>query len=198
MKPNEVYLLLCQGQLTLAFDTNAVFGHHQFWRICNKINQLNDKYRYEFNLTVSALVHTEKLFDLKQELKEKYNLEIVTQSLSSKRVSIKSFQVRHAEATASVIGKQFPTNDDWHKFKRQKCIDCLGLQRIEHLPGKGKTCGATIDWFIVGHAYCEDYLLITQDGGEEFKGIEKKTDLASLEAAVDQLTKRLQEAPGTT
>lgn len=187
MKPNEVYQLLCQGKLTIAFDTNAVFSHRKFWRICNKINQLNDKHRYEFNLTVSALVHTEKLFDLKQELKERYNLEIVSQSLSSKHVSIKPFEVRHAEATASVIGEQFPTNDDWRKFKRQKCIDCLGLQRTEHIPGKGKKCGATVDWFIVGHAYCEDYLLITQDGGEEFKGIEKKTDLESLEAAIDQL-----------
>jgi len=193
MKPNEVYQLLCQGKLTFAFDTNAVFGHHQFWRVCNKINQLNDKYHYEFNLTVSALVHTEKLFDLKQGLKEKYNLEIVTQALISKRVSVKPFEVHHAEATASLIGEQFITNDNWHQFKRQQCIDCLGLQTREDIPGKGKKCGATVDWFIVGHAYCEDYLLISQDGGEEFNGIYKKTDLESLEAAVDQLTQKRQE-----
>ncbi len=40
---------------------------------------------------------------------------------------------------------------------------------------------------IAGHAHSEDYLLITQDSGEEFKGVDKKTNLDSLEVAVDQL-----------
>ena len=191
MKTNEVYQLLYQGKLTLAFDTNTVFSHQRFWKICNKINQLNDKYHYKFSLIVSALVHTEKLFDLKQELKETYKLEIVTQSLNSKHISVKSFEMHHAEATASIIGEQFPTPDEWHQFKRQKCIDCLGVQKTENIHGTGKKCGATVDWFIAGHASSENYLLITQDSGEEFKGIKNKTDLKSLEIAIDQLTEQL-------
>jgi hypothetical protein len=97
MKIDELYQLLCKGQVTLAFDTNAVFGDRQFGKICDNVNRLNEKNQYEFNIVVSSLVHTEKLFDLKQSIKDKYDQRIVTQFLSSKGIHVESFKEEHAD-----------------------------------------------------------------------------------------------------
>jgi hypothetical protein len=100
-------------------------------------------------------------------------------------VSIAPFEYRHAEAVAQLIGRQFPTVEEWRKFKRQECINCLGISKTQYdIPGSGKECGATVDWLIAGYAHAENYLLITNDKGNEFKNIKKKTTLEILEKAV--------------
>jgi hypothetical protein len=45
MNKNEVYQLLCDGELTLAFDTNVVFNELRFLTLCDNINRLNDAHK---------------------------------------------------------------------------------------------------------------------------------------------------------
>jgi hypothetical protein len=84
MNKNEVYQLLCDGELTLAFDTNVVFNELRFLTLCDNINRLNEAHKTHLCLVVSAIVHTEKWFDLKQKYKEPLNVKAVLIVLESK------------------------------------------------------------------------------------------------------------------
>jgi hypothetical protein len=193
MKTLEVYQLLYAGQLTMVFDTNALFSNQRFRKLCNQINRIKDcDKKYQLNLVVPAPAHVEKLHDLKQQYREHYNFSEILKGLTDKGVSIVSFKPNHADVVANLLGEQFPTTQAWRAFKRNRCIACLGLNttQMTQIQGGGKTCGATIDWLIAGYAEAEGYLLITGDTREEFKGI-RKTTLENLEAAVEQLLSEL-------
>ncbi|MEK8018362.1 MAG: hypothetical protein VSS75_015950 [Candidatus Parabeggiatoa sp.] len=193
MNQHEVYNLLCRGELTMAFDTNALFSNKRFRSLCNGINRLKDcDKQYQFNLVVPAPAHAEKLHDLKQAYRDHYDFNEVIKGLTDKGIRIASFEPHHADIVADLVGEQFPTTQTWRTFKRDRCIACLGLNKdqITLIQGSGKTCGATVDWLIAGYAKAENCLLVTGDTREEFKNI-MKTTLEHLEAAVEQL---LQEA----
>ncbi len=55
MKLEQLYQLLRQGQVTLVFDTNAVFRDRQFGKICDNVNRLNETEQYKFNWLFLAL-----------------------------------------------------------------------------------------------------------------------------------------------
>jgi hypothetical protein len=131
MNENEVYDLLQVGNLTITFDTNALYNSRTFFNICDKINLINIKLKYEIKLIISSLVHAEKLFDLKQEKGDIYDIDFINKTLIRKKVRIAPFEYRHAEAVAQLIGRQFPTDKEWKNFKRQKCMSCLGLTETE-------------------------------------------------------------------
>jgi hypothetical protein len=160
--------------------------------LCDNINRLNNTHQCQIRLVVSAIVHTETLFDLKQKYKEKYDIDDINHALSRKHITIAPYERRHAQAVVQLIGEQFPSHEQWRTFKRQSCINCLGLNEVNiHIPGSGKKCGATVDWLIAGYAYAEDCLLITDDKGKEFKGIKKQTTFSTLEVAVNELLQNL-------
>jgi len=187
MNQNEVYKLLYDGNLTIAFDTNVVRQIRRFLSLCDSINRINDARHCLMRLVVSAIVHTETLFDLKQKYQEQYDINDINRVLNRKHISIVPFEPHHAQAVAQLIGKQFPSNDEWYTFKRQDCINCLGINQANiPIPGSGKKCGATVDWLIAGYAYAEECLLVTDDKGKEFDGINKKTTLKVIEAAVNE------------
>jgi hypothetical protein len=188
MNENEVYELLQTGKLTITFDTNALYGDIRFLNVCDEIDEINNKLKYEIKIVISSLAHAEKLFHLKKKHKEEYDIGFINQVLKRKKVNIVPFEPDHAEAVAKWISTQFPTSEEWQMFKRQECINCLGINEDENnIPGSGKKCGARVDWLIAGYAQAKNYLLITNDKGNEFKHIEKKTTLKILEKSVNKI-----------
>jgi hypothetical protein len=204
MNKNDILNLLFQGQLVIVFDTNALFGDKRLKRLCinvNRINRLDDK--YQIKLVVPAPAHAEKLRQIRQRLKKqhkKYNHEFVLKNLKDMGINVTSFEPWHAEKVADLFHQQFPTQDNWNQFKLKRCLDCLGRNSLKRcldclkletfedfVESTGQTGSATVDWLIAGIALAENGLLVTDDTGQEFKGIEKKTTFDELEAAVNQL-----------
>ncbi|MDM8568263.1 hypothetical protein QUF50_01845 [Thiotrichales bacterium HSG1] len=184
MNEIEVDKLLQVGNLTITVDTNILYEIKRFFKICNKINSMS---KYNIKMVISSLVHTEKMFDLKQAYGNKFDTDHIIKVLKDKKVVIEPFTEYHAESIAEWIGTQFPTNEEWQKYKRQECINCLGIKGQNYdIPGTGKKCGARVDWLIAGYAYTEDYLLITDDKGKEFEKIKKKTTLGILEKVLTE------------
>jgi len=186
----EVYDWLRRDvELTIAFDTSAIFANRSLMKLCNKINSLKVSGNKKIELVVPAPAYLEKLHDLKQQHQDNYDLGTIISGLKLKGLTVTAFELRHAEIVAELIGKQFPTTKDWQDFKRDRCINCLRLKGKIVKLGRRKTCGATVDWLIAGYAYAEkNCLLVTGDKGEEFKDI-RKTNLESLIAVVEQLLK---------
>jgi len=208
MNQNDILNLLRQGQLTIVFDTNALFGDRRLKKLCtsvNRINRLDDK--YQLKLVVPAPAHAEKLRQIKQHLTKqhkKYNHEFVLKNLKDMGIEIASFESWHAEKVANLFHRQFPTQNHWNQFKLKRCLDCLGrnglkrcldcleLRSFEELiESTGQTCSATVDWLIAGYAHAINGLLITDDTGKEFKDIFQKTTFDELEFAVNQLLQAL-------
>ncbi|MCP4698275.1 MAG: hypothetical protein GY862_15685 [Gammaproteobacteria bacterium] len=190
MNSSQVYELLChESEISIAFDTNAMFNDVQFTELCGDISRINEGRKGEksIKIIVPAPAHTEKLHDLRQRHGNIYDHQIIVNGLKRKGVVISAFESRHAEVVAGLIGERYSTRRKWQDFKRKRCIECLGLneKNLEAVPGTGRNCGATIDWLIAG--YSEECLLVTDDTGQEFERIERKTRLVDLRTAISRL-----------
>jgi len=194
----EVKQLLEQDSVAIAFDTNAVFGNHRddpFMRVCDLINKSNE-YRRELGRPpirkmLPAPVYVEKIHDLRQQKRERYDHGIICGFLDSKAIEVVGFERRHAEHVAAILGQLYPNDEAWQSFKRQQCARCLGVAP----PDKSrKKCSATLDWLIAGQADAEGLLLVTSDSREEFEPVRLKTTLSTLKVVAEDVCRTLASA----
>ncbi len=199
LSEQEVLAFLAQDDATIAFDTNAIFATKKaseeeldpFIRVCNHINEVN-KLREKrgqriIRKTLSSIVFNEKLHDLRQRFKTSYDHDKILGFLASKQIEILAFDQEHAVHVSEILWQRYPEKNTWKTFKQSRCARCLGLSQIPETATKNRTCGATVDWLIAGHADAERMLLVTDDGHEEFDAVQYKTRLQSLEGAVKAL-----------
>lgn len=190
MNDAELDVRLRQGGLRLAFDTNAVTADRKFIHLCNDVSRWNEKLEEQslakVQVVVCTVVYIEKLFDLKQRFRDKFNPDAILDGLRSKGVAVEDFSAQHAMATAMRLGQAYPTDKAWQQAKRRRCLECVGLPPATPAPGTGETCGATVDWLIGGHAHASGSLLVTNDHDPEFEGVER-VELDRLVAAMRQL-----------
>lgn len=191
MTEGEVAERLRAGGVAFAFDTNALFGAPRLFGVCAAVSQHNERLRLTslqpIRLTVSAIAHAEKLFDLKQKYRDKFDPDVILEGLRSKGVHVEPFESRHALETAQRLGERYKDTKDWHEAKRLRCVRALGLPTDTKTPGTGKGCGATVDWLIGGHARAARCVLVTDDTGPEFVGLVDRVKLEVLEAALKAL-----------
>jgi hypothetical protein len=173
----ELEARLRQGGLQLAFDTNALTADRKFRNLCNDISRWNLMLEAQklpkVRLVVCTVAHIEKLFDLKQRFRGIFDLDVILAGLQSKGVEVEPFSAMHALETALRLGESYPDSEAWHQAKKNRCLGCVGLPLTTPAPGSGKYCGATVDWLIGGHAHASGCLLVTDDQGVEFKGLER-------------------------
>ena len=139
-------------------------------------------------LIACAVVHHEKVFHLKRQFGEKFNPHIIVKALKSRGWQIDPYEIRHALATGEWIGNRYPTESAWHLAKKERSLRSLGLDpsKVE-VEGTGRSCGATVDWLIIGHARAEGCVLVSDDMGPEFAGLVERVKLATLETALQKL-----------
>jgi hypothetical protein len=189
--PQEIAARLRPGGVALAFDTNALFGEGSLFAVCNDVARHNEHLATRgllpVRLVVSTVAHTEKLFDLKQEFRDRFDGGVILRGLQRKGLVVQPFEAAHALATAQRLGERYPKSAEWHEAKRLRCLHCLGLSTATATPGTGKGCGATVDWLIGGHARAEGCVLVTNDTGPEFAGLVDRVKLDVLEAALHDI-----------
>jgi hypothetical protein len=145
----DVIALLGRDQLTIAFDTNAIFETRKageqdkdpFVRVCNGIIEINrirgaPSDRPFIRKVLPASVYVEKLHDLRQQFGKRYDHNKILGFLQSKGIEVVSFDQCHAEHIATILGRLYPDDDAWQAFKKQLCAGCLGLSPTAR-PGTG-------------------------------------------------------------
>jgi predicted nucleic acid-binding protein len=180
----------------LLLDTNVVFSHRVLEQISSGVNRLNAS-GTDISLFVSAVVHAEKLFDLRQGLGARYDAAEVLRATRARGLKVLAFEERHADHTAELLAQSFPTGDAWCAAKRKCCVDCLGLPDAgASAPGKGMTCSATVDWLIAGHALANGCILVTDDCGPEFRQVVDRVNRDTLTQALERMLAQPVVAPG--
>ncbi len=193
MTGEEIASRLAQGAVVLAFDTNAVYRDRRLNVLCDRIAQHNLRLiangGLPVRLVISAVAYAEKLFDLKQRWRVDFDLQLILTGLRSKGIEVQPFDARHALETAARLGERYPDDAAWQRAKRDRCLSCLGLPKATTpAPGSGRTCGATVDWHIGGHARAEGCVLVTDDNDLELGGLIERVSLDTLEAALRRLS----------
>jgi hypothetical protein len=181
-------LLRGTKEVTLAFDTNTIFGNSRndpFPDLCDKISALNARSPGppRIRKVISAPVYAEKLHDLRsmcERQKRVFDPSMIASFLSSKSIEVVNISRHHAEHLAEMLARQYPGAGDWSAFKKRRCLDCLGLSPTTSTQGSGQSCGATVDWLVAGHAVAESFVLVTNDTGPEFDSVRLKTALVTL------------------
>ena len=169
--------------------------HRAFHQLCDEINRLNHTMKpRHIAMFISAVAHTEKLFHLKQQIGAKFDVTVAMEGLTNIGVEVLPFAIKHAHATAELLGTRYEKRDDWRDAKRKRCLQCLGARPED---SDGRNCSATIDWLIAAHAIHENCILVTDDRGIEFKDVLAKIRLKTLAQAISELRRTNErETPG--
>ncbi|MBU0495083.1 MAG: hypothetical protein KKA73_04980 [Chloroflexi bacterium] len=181
--------------VTLAFDTSATV-QRGFLALCDLANRVNERRKAlhqptRIELCVPAAAHTERLFDLCQQHGDVYDVEFVRTVLEQRGVQVPSYTVEDAEHCAGLLYQRFQTGQEWHAFKKRRCLECAGLDsQYHHLAqGTGQRCGAPVDWLIISQAHRQGMLLVMDDQGRsgEFEHIERKVRYSDVRGALEQI-----------
>lgn len=142
MSPEEIAEKARRGGLTLAFDTNALFGERSLFGVCNGVARYNERLAQRglspIRLVVCTVAHAEKLFDLKQQYRGTFDQDVILRGLQRKGLVIQPFDGKHAMETAVRLGELHPTTAEWHAAKKKRCLECLapeGDGRSRHRAG---------------------------------------------------------------
>lgn len=199
MTTEQLIAQIVAGPVRLLFDANVLFKTEVVLNTCQEVARIEDVYRSELRapvrdgkrieLLIPAQVYAERLFDLKQNYKHNYDVRKAEAAVLRMGMSILSFADNHARELAVMLGERFGTVETWRAAKRQRCMACIGLPAAHHAlaVGKGRRCGATIDWLIAAHARAEGCILVTDDKGDEFKRFEPRVKLDTLCGAIEQI-----------
>ncbi|WP_428264178.1 hypothetical protein [Haliangium sp.] len=198
MTSDELITNIAGGPVRLLFDTNALFSSKAVRDVCRTaarievllLTEAHSDVRGDrrIRLLVPAPVHGEKLFDLKQNWRDRYDVIKVEEAVLRLGLVVVPFGAEHARRLAGLLGDEFDTPARWRDAKRQRCIECLGLKKLEsQVKGSGRNCGATIDWLIAAHALAEDCVLVTDDRGPEFEQVTSKLKLDTLREALHRV-----------
>lgn len=79
----EIIERIDSGRAKFLFDTNALFGDGRLIRLCTAIGRMC-AHRPPVPLYVSATAHAEKLFDLKQAFKDRYDPSVIIKGLEGR------------------------------------------------------------------------------------------------------------------
>ena len=131
---------------------------------------------------VSAITHGEILRHIRTELPKtggQYSPVTVAQSLADLGIEVTSVDERVAATFAEAVWGLWPTDEEWQERKRARCRAMLGLG--DNAGNPGARCSATSDWFIAATAAAHDWLMVTDDRGDEFAICESVTASEALQ-----------------
>lgn len=138
-------------------------------------------------LWVPALIHAERLFQLRREKGSAFNMvEIKTWfDTYGDVVKIQNLDQQLAESISVTLHSRFPDHDAWRKIKRTAYRRAMGVEAPEN--SGTRSCGAPLDLYIAALA-TPTAPVVTQDKGPEWDDappgavISLKEALARLES----------------
>ena len=152
---DELAAKLKAGGCTLYFDTNEIRGKYadevkafnEFCRQVMRLRQLDDKAPA---VKVFAVNHFEMMHQLRR-AKPNFDESVIIDSLQTLEIPIVALDFAGANDCAKHLHSWFPTDELWSNAKA---------------PARDR---ATIDWLISTHVCAVDAILVTSDGGNEFR-----------------------------
>jgi len=185
-----------RGDVTLAFDTNAIIGFSgvdrrvtfgAFWTVCDDANRLRDETKepVSISIVVPAVAHLEVLHDLRTAMSQRaraFDRARVERELGDKQVKVAPFHDDAATNASEVLHRWFPQAEAWRTAKKARCLEVLGLREA---PGNAGL--ASIDWVIAAQAEAEGWILVTADTRAEFNQVSLKITRSELRRVLDDL-----------
>lgn len=190
--------------LTFVFDTNAIWSQKKFKDLVEKAERINqsllEPQRIRFQ--VPSLCVGEKLLHLSRCVRDRYDPELFfngLQELPARTVGILDYSRADAVQFVRIFQADYDDPSQWYALKRDWYLERLTLSahRLEEkgialARDVGKRCSLTIDWFIRAHVEAPDHWLVTNDGGPEYKSLERRLTLRDLDQLIstrlDELT----------
>lgn len=137
----------------------------------------------QLSIVVPALVRMERLHDLRVDWAKRSDPFDETK-LGGKNFEVTPFDERAAIDGSGVLHRWYPSREEWHRAKRDRCLEFLG---IEGMDPPGKSGLASIDWPIAAQAEARQWILVTADTDAEFRKVSLKIAKAELRKLLDDL-----------
>lgn len=189
LSQRELRELLATPGTVLALDTNVLRQMRRLFDLADRVNQLNKSHSRAIQLVIPAPAHGERLFQLRRQHGAGFSANKVQDFFEQKGIAVPPFDLQAAEGVADVLAGLFPDDAAWGHAKVKGALRRLGLPEDasskEQFPG-------TIDWLISGQALVNQWVLVTDDTGDEFSSLQRR---ATLELAEKALAAELSAPP---
>lgn len=151
----ELEQKLRAGGCVLYFDTNEIRGKYAnevkaFNNFCRQVKRLQMRDEKAPTVRVFAVNHFEMMHQLRR-TRANFDESVITASLQTLEITVVPLDLASANECAKYLHGWFPTDEQWSHAKK---------------PANDK---ATIDWLISTHVCAADAILVTSDGGNEFR-----------------------------
>lgn len=189
----EAVEVLLKGGVTVSVDTNKANSTRLMKDLSDAISRLNEAWAISaagvrVTLVVSAIAFAELLLDHHQSSNSPFNFKLIDRFLASTGIGIEGFLDLDARHFAHRVWQLVGDDEAWQRAKINNCFAELRLSaRKEELLHPKARCSATLDWLIASQAEGREWLLVTEDRGDEFQGVERITTFETLKAALDRL-----------
>jgi len=153
----ELAAKLKAGGCTLYFDTNEIRGRYAdevkaFNNFCRQIQRLRKVDEKAPSVKVFAVNYFEMMHQLRRSLtRQIFDESVIAASLQTLEIPIVPLDLENANGCAKHLHHWFPTDAHWSDAKK---------------PANDR---ATVDWLISTHVCATDAILVTSDGGNEFR-----------------------------
>ena len=180
----ELVKKLRAGGCILYFDTNEIRGRYAqevkaFNEFCRQVKRLQLVDEKAPTVRVFAVNHFEMMHQL-QRTRANFDESVITASLQTLEIAIVPLDLVSANECAKHLCGWFPNDAHWTEAKR---------------PANDK---ATIDWLISTHVCATDAILVTSDGGNEFREqqiAERCVKRSELREFIDSWLKSFESQP---
>jgi hypothetical protein len=154
-------------------DTNVLWKTRELVRLAAAAR------RHGHRVEVPALAHAERLAQLRRQKRQEgktFDPRIVEAFLQTHGLQVAPFDEELAERCAGSLAERYRSADEWHDARKRRCASRFQMVQDD----AGKTCPATIDWYLHAPYEAAPFVFVILDGGSEFAG----TGSFSLDAAI--------------
>lgn len=145
-------------------DTNVLHN----LKFIRKLSELAQSRGHQ--LHVSALVHAERLAQLRRQHGMNFDPNVVGNFLSTHHIRVTHISLAEAERIAEVLANVAPERETWEKLKWTHYLSCVGLGTDDR-PCPSRKLSSTNDWWILAHASSAvanpRVVFVTEDRGLE-------------------------------
>ena len=169
LSETDLLSVLREGAL-LALDANAVWGS-RLREVVDAVASANTLINHPRHLqvVVPANVHAEMSFALRRRFGDSFSDAKISDLLAGWDVAVVDFTRDDAMQSARWLHRQLRGDGAWQLAKKGRIAAWLGVESGK-LPAK--RVPATVDWYVAGHAAARGWLLVTDDKGLEFDGLD--------------------------
>lgn len=148
--------------MIFVLDTNVLWKPKKLAQLASTAR------RHNHGIEIPALVHAERVAQLRRKKGADFDPAIIEAFIKTHKLKVTPFDKEVAERCARSLAERYSSREEWHDARRKRCETRFQVAQSD----AGRSCPATIDWYLAASYSAAEYVFVTGDGRSEFEGMQ--------------------------